>query len=83
MTINNNAELRMHDLFRGVRREIAHNNSHDEPGQHSRLWESQVICDVLKNHKVILVYVYSSMVSDEPDGIFLLFMIQHHSEFSS
>ncbi|KAL1828123.1 hypothetical protein ACET3Z_006535 [Daucus carota] len=51
ITINNREELEMHDLLRDMGREIARNNSPDEPEKHSRLWELKDIYHVLKNHK--------------------------------
>ncbi|XP_017234964.2 disease resistance protein RPV1-like isoform X2 [Daucus carota subsp. sativus] len=50
LTVNQSAELRMHDLLRDMGREIAHNTSPDEPGKHSRLWILKDIHDVLNNH---------------------------------
>nr|XP_017233191.1 PREDICTED: TMV resistance protein N-like [Daucus carota subsp. sativus] len=51
LTTNDDGELRMHDLLRDMGREVARNNSPDEPGKHSRLWISKDIRDVLKNDK--------------------------------
>ncbi|XP_063938664.1 TMV resistance protein N-like [Daucus carota subsp. sativus] len=51
LTTNDRDELRMHDLLRDMGREVARNNSADEPGKHSRLWASKDICIVLKKHK--------------------------------
>ncbi|XP_074355613.1 TMV resistance protein N-like isoform X2 [Apium graveolens] len=51
LTINNRDELGMHDLLRDMGRRIACNNSPNEPGKHSRLWESKDIQDVLKEEK--------------------------------
>ncbi|XP_074355498.1 TMV resistance protein N-like [Apium graveolens] len=51
LTTNDEGELRMHDLLRDMGREVARNNSPDEPGKHSRLWVSSDIRDVLKKHK--------------------------------
>ncbi|XP_074357230.1 TMV resistance protein N-like [Apium graveolens] len=56
VTVNDRHELGMHDLLRDMGREIARNNSPDEPGKYSRLWVSQDIHSVLKNHKVISTY---------------------------
>ncbi|KAL8090584.1 hypothetical protein AgCh_039871 [Apium graveolens] len=51
LTINDRDELEMHDLLRDMGREIARNGYLDDPGKHSRLWKSQDIYDVLKEHK--------------------------------
>ncbi|KAL8101932.1 hypothetical protein AgCh_033727 [Apium graveolens] len=51
LTVNDRDELEMHDLLRDMGRNIAHNNSPNEPGKHSRLWVAKDICDVLKKHK--------------------------------
>lgn len=53
VTTNDEGELRMHDLLRDMGREVARNNSPDEPGKHSRLWVSKDIRYVLKKHKVM------------------------------
>ena len=59
LTTNDDGELRMHDLLRDMGREVARNNSPDEPGKHSRLWISKDIRDVLKNDKVISFHFVS------------------------
>ncbi|XP_063943078.1 disease resistance protein RUN1 isoform X2 [Daucus carota subsp. sativus] len=51
ITIDEFGILGMHDLLRDMGREIARNNSPDEPGKHSRLWVSEDIDTVLKNYK--------------------------------
>ncbi|KAL8090591.1 hypothetical protein AgCh_039876 [Apium graveolens] len=43
--------LRMHELLLDIGRDVARNNSDDEPGKHSRLWLTKDICRVLKNRK--------------------------------
>lgn len=57
LTFNGIGELGMHDLIQDMGRQIVRNNSPNEPGKHSRLWISEDICDVLKKHKVILLFV--------------------------
>ncbi|KAL1834507.1 hypothetical protein ACET3Z_004158 [Daucus carota] len=52
LTINDSDELGMHDLLLDMGRKISRNNSPDEHGKHSRLWESKDILGVLKNCKV-------------------------------
>ncbi|XP_074359277.1 TMV resistance protein N-like isoform X2 [Apium graveolens] len=51
LTTNDDDELGMHDLLQDMGRNIARNESPDEPGKHSRLWVSKDICDVLKKKK--------------------------------
>ncbi|KAL8090848.1 hypothetical protein AgCh_040061 [Apium graveolens] len=51
ITISDNDKLGMHDLLRDMGRKIVRNNSPDEPGKHSRLWVSEDVNSVLKNHK--------------------------------
>ncbi|KAL8089911.1 TMV resistance protein N-like [Apium graveolens] len=51
LTINESGILGMHDLLRDMGRNIARNNSPDEPEKYSRLWVSEDIDTVLKNHK--------------------------------
>lgn len=55
LTIDEFGILGMHDLLQDMGRNIARNNT-DEPGEYSRLWESEDIDSVLKNHKVILYW---------------------------
>ncbi|XP_074359278.1 TMV resistance protein N-like isoform X3 [Apium graveolens] len=56
LTTNDDDELGMHDLLQDMGRNIARNESPDEPGKHSRLWVSKDICDVLKKKKVSPVF---------------------------
>ncbi|KAL8090847.1 hypothetical protein AgCh_040060 [Apium graveolens] len=51
ITIDEYGILGMHDLLRDMAREIARNNSPEEPGKHSRLWVPEDIGTVLKNRK--------------------------------
>ncbi|XP_074357550.1 disease resistance protein RPV1-like isoform X1 [Apium graveolens] len=51
LTIDEYGILGMHDLLRDMGREIARNNSSDEPGKYSRLWVSEDVNTVLKNYK--------------------------------
>ncbi|KAL8090680.1 hypothetical protein AgCh_039931 [Apium graveolens] len=51
LTINDRDELEMHHELQHIGRNIARNNSPSEPGNHSRLWLSVNIYDVLKKYK--------------------------------
>lgn len=42
----------MHDLLKDMGRDIVCNNCPDESEKRIRLWESQIISDVLENQKV-------------------------------
>ncbi|KAL8090391.1 hypothetical protein AgCh_039750 [Apium graveolens] len=69
LMVNDRAELRMHDLFRDMGREIAHNTSPGEPAKHSRLWIAKDICDVLNNHtgtEVIEGIIYYYFEYEDP-----------------
>lgn len=68
LTINNEGQLGMHDLLQDMGQKVARNSSPDEPGRQSRLWESENIYEVLKKDKVISLYSYLEMLSDESDG---------------
>ncbi|CAK9153727.1 unnamed protein product [Ilex paraguariensis] len=55
LKINEENQLRMHDLLRDMGREIIRKESPKEPEKRSRLWFHKDVCDVLKNQKVIKI----------------------------
>jgi len=42
----------MHDILQEMGREVVRQESSENPGKRSRLWDHDDICDVLKNDKV-------------------------------
>ncbi|XP_024030242.1 disease resistance-like protein DSC1 isoform X1 [Morus notabilis] len=50
ITIDRSNRLSMHDLVQGMGIEIARQQSPDEPGERSRLWFAEDVCNVLKNN---------------------------------
>jgi hypothetical protein len=67
VTINDNNELRMHDLIRDMGREVVRQMSPNDLGKRSRLWIHKEVLNVLDNHLVrgrcfnIYIYIYIYM----------------------
>ncbi|XP_057453012.1 disease resistance protein RPV1-like, partial [Lotus japonicus] len=51
ITISSYNVIQMHDLLQEMGREIVHEESVKNPGQRSRLWDPQEVCDVLTNDR--------------------------------
>ncbi|MED6172631.1 hypothetical protein PIB30_051808 [Stylosanthes scabra] len=51
ITISSNNTVEMHDLVQQMGWEIVRQESIRNPGKRSRLWDSDDVCDVLKNNK--------------------------------
>jgi tRNA(Phe) wybutosine-synthesizing methylase Tyw3 len=56
VTITSGNYIQMHDLIREMGRQIVREESINNPGQRSRLWNAGEICDVLTNNNVIIIY---------------------------
>ncbi|XP_057455230.1 disease resistance protein RUN1-like [Lotus japonicus] len=51
ITIDLNNCTQMHDLIQAMGREIVRKESPKDPGQRSRLWDPEEVCDVLTNNR--------------------------------
>ena len=52
ITISEDNVISMHDILQEMGREVARQESREDPNKRSRLWDHDEICDVLKNDKV-------------------------------
>jgi hypothetical protein len=58
VTISKDNVVSMHDIIQEMGREIVRQESSKDPGSCSRLWDSDDICDVLKNDKVKTIMTF-------------------------
>jgi len=52
ITISEDNVISMHDILQEMGREVVRQESSEDPTKCSRLWDPDIICDVLKNDKV-------------------------------
>lgn len=55
LSINQYNQLHMHDLLQEMGREIVRNESRNEPGRQSRIWEAVDFCHILENKSVRII----------------------------
>jgi hypothetical protein len=62
ITISKDNVISMHDIIQELGREIVRQESRGDLRKHSRLWDSDEICDVLKNDKVKNYMAFSDSI---------------------
>jgi hypothetical protein len=58
ITISEDNVVSMHDILQEMGREVDRQESSEDPGKRSRLWDRDDICDVLKNDKVNIYDIF-------------------------
>jgi len=58
ITISEDNIISMHDILQEMGREVVRQESSEDPGKRSRLWDFDDICDVLENDKVKIYGVF-------------------------